>query len=91
MAVCGPCPSGYDDPAQGTLCVDRNECGTTSDTCDPDPAACVNEPGGFRCACPAGFVGGGVGPNGCSRRVVELAAGATHTCARFENGTVRRS
>ena len=89
VAVCGPCPDGYE--AQGTNCVDRNECETASDTCDPDPAACVNEVGGFRCECPAsaGFVGSGVGPNGCSRKVVELAAGSMHTCARFNNGTVK--
>ena len=67
------------------------QCGTDRDPCDRAPAACVEAEagGGPSCVCPVGFVGSGTGPDGCQRRVVELAAGLVHSCARFENGAVK--
>ncbi len=48
------CGAGLVDRGEG--CVDVDECAVGTHTCDPE-AACVNEPGAYRCLCPAGFSG----------------------------------
>lgn len=42
-----------------------NECLNDVDDCDHAPNACVDTPGGYECACPAGFSGSGRGDGGC--------------------------
>lgn len=45
--------------------VGPDECALGTDNCDHDPNACVNTDDGFNCVCPAGFIGDGVGNDGC--------------------------
>jgi surface-anchored protein len=64
LAGCGDsgddasCEAGYQD--QGGSCVDRDECAEGTHTCTGN-ATCVNRPGAFSCACPAGWVSSGGG------------------------------
>ena len=56
------CAAGW----TGATCEqDVDECALALDDCDSDPEVCVNNQGGYRCICPQGFAGEGVGPNGC--------------------------
>ena len=57
------CSGGY--VSAGGTCVDVNECVAGTDGCDDSPDACVNTIGGFMCVCPSGYMGNGVGLNGC--------------------------
>ncbi len=53
-AVCGDCPTGYEDTAgDGTDCADIDEC--ADDPCT-DRQDCTNTAGSFECACAAPFV-----------------------------------
>jgi alpha-tubulin suppressor-like RCC1 family protein len=93
LAVCKPSQRCSASNGRST-CADRDECAEDRDGCDSDPDACVNAPGGFSCACPAGFAGDGVGedgckPSGCGPQVgcddapdacVETRSGPTCTC-----------
>ena len=56
------CATGWTGP---TCEQDIDECTAGSDDCDDDPAACINITGSFRCICPAGYSGNGVGASGC--------------------------
>lgn len=64
LAGCGDagdgasCEAGYQDEAGS--CVDRDECAEGTHTCTGN-ATCVNRPGAFSCACPAGWVSSGGG------------------------------
>ena len=67
VAICGLCPSGYDDvDGDGTHCQDRDECQTDNGGCDADHGACTNTPGGRECSCKQGYHGDG---EHCSRQV----------------------
>ena len=46
------CNSGYNLAADGTTCVDINECQLNTDYCQQ---TCVNTAGGFTCSCNSGF------------------------------------
>jgi Protein of unknown function (DUF1566)/Calcium-binding EGF domain/EGF domain len=55
-AVCGVCPTGYDDVAgDGTQCRDIDECGTDAHGCDATTQRCENLPGAHACPCLDGF------------------------------------
>ncbi|MET0384920.1 MAG: hypothetical protein ABW321_03125 [Polyangiales bacterium] len=65
------CPSGYTRNISTGECEDSDECAADSDDCSAEPDACVNEKGGYRCECPADYIGTGRGPAGCNRRSCE--------------------
>jgi hypothetical protein len=61
QAVCGACPSGYDDAHHdGTACSDIDECQTNNGGCDAKHGTCVNVPGSRECNCVEGFHGDGL-------------------------------
>ena len=70
------CYSGYAAPALGGTCLDVDECGLNTDTCDHSPNACVNTPGTYTCICPPGFAGTGRGASGCGPRFTDLLDGS---------------
>ena len=72
------CRPGFE--FQADLCVDIDECASGRNDCDDDPAACVDEVGGYRCVCPEGFTGSGRGSDGCLG-IDECALGL-HDCDR---------
>ncbi len=58
--------SGYTCGAEGVACVDKDECTNGTEQCDDLPVAtCNNTPGSYRCSCPVGYTGTGVGQTGC--------------------------
>lgn len=48
------CKDGF--KAQGSACIDIDECIDRNGNCG-DNAVCINSPGGYRCECAAGFIG----------------------------------
>ncbi|XP_076437271.1 cubilin-like isoform X2 [Babylonia areolata] len=62
---CGPCPAGYQ--GNGQTCTYVGLCNVNNGGCHP-LASCSQLSGvpGVTCTCPAGYVGSGVGPNGCA-------------------------
>ena len=58
------CAKGFE--RVGEACVDIDECARGLDGCDGAPDACVNQEGGYACACPEGYEGKGEGARGCS-------------------------
>ncbi|CAK5072606.1 unnamed protein product [Meloidogyne enterolobii] len=65
---CGECPTGYlsKGEKQGQICQKIDICNNPpliNGGCSP-LAKCVNEPE-FRCICPMGMIGNGIGPDGC--------------------------
>ncbi len=67
------CPTGYTGNGEGQDgCGLVNECSSpTMNNCDTSPGACVeqvpmNGGPGYRCQCPAGYTGNGVGADGCT-------------------------
>uniref|UniRef100_A0A915MM71 Cubilin n=1 Tax=Meloidogyne javanica TaxID=6303 RepID=A0A915MM71_MELJA len=65
---CGECPTGYlsKGEKQGQICQKIDICNNPpliNGGCSP-LAKCVNEPE-FRCVCPMGMIGNGIGPDGC--------------------------
>lgn len=52
------CDAGF-MPDGGGNCVDVDECATGADDCGAN-ALCMNVPGGFMCACDAGYAGDGI-------------------------------
>ncbi|XP_055946470.1 cubilin-like [Argiope bruennichi] len=65
--TCGPCPSGY--VGDGARCSFIGVCNVNRGGCHP-LATCVENTaivGTYReCRCPAGYIGNGEGPNGCT-------------------------
>ncbi|XP_055944726.1 cubilin-like isoform X2 [Argiope bruennichi] len=65
--TCGPCPSGY--VGDGAHCSFIGVCNVNRGGCHP-LATCVENTaivGTYReCRCPAGYIGNGEGPNGCT-------------------------
>ncbi|MBX3274977.1 MAG: DUF4215 domain-containing protein [Sandaracinaceae bacterium] len=73
------CRAGHD--FDGTRCILGNECTGGLADCSPF-AVCMDPspgPDDWTCTCPAGFLGGGYGANGC-RDIDECATGA-HDCS----------
>lgn len=63
------CAEGYRVDNDG-VCQDIDECAENTDTCDDSPDACINLPGEqgrYRCECPQGYKGDGVGEDGCQK------------------------
>ncbi len=60
--------------------VGPDECALNTDDCDDAPNACVNTDDGFTCVCPEGYVGTGVGVDGCSAATVDECALNTDDC-----------
>ncbi|XP_060075561.1 cubilin-like [Ylistrum balloti] len=60
--TCGPCPSGYQ--GNGETCNWVGVCSTNNGGCHPQ-ASCQESPGVLTCTCSPGYVGNGIGPNGC--------------------------
>lgn len=72
--MCGPCPPGYS--GNGETCTYIGQCRINNGGCYP-LATCVEsvESTNVQCRCPAGLVGDGMGPNGCSISTI------IHPCA----------
>lgn len=49
------CQAGFELNADGSQCVDIDECAARDSICGPQQT-CKNKPGGYACVCPAGFV-----------------------------------
>ncbi|KAK5640278.1 hypothetical protein RI129_011089 [Pyrocoelia pectoralis] len=66
--MCGSCPPGY--IGDGTMCSFRGICGVNNGGCH-HLAQCRDNPSisstYVECLCPMGYIGGGVGVNGCVR------------------------
>ncbi|XP_056646391.1 cubilin [Diorhabda sublineata] len=64
--VCGPCPPGY--VGNGIMCTYQGVCNINNGGCHP-LATCRDSSslGATQCICPLGYIGTGVGPNGCVR------------------------
>ncbi|XP_054002675.1 cubilin [Hylaeus anthracinus] len=64
--MCGPCPTGY--RGDGVTCTYVGSCAINNGGCHPY-ARCVENAAltsaYVLCRCPAGYVGDGMGPNGC--------------------------
>jgi hypothetical protein len=61
IAICGACPSGYDDVnGDGTQCREIDECATDNGGCDAKHARCTNTAGSHDCRCAEGYHGDGV-------------------------------
>ncbi|XP_050461753.1 cubilin-like [Cataglyphis hispanica] len=64
--VCGPCPPGY--RGDGVNCIFVGGCAINNGGCHP-LATCRENPSltssYVLCRCPTGYVGNGMGPNGC--------------------------
>ncbi|XP_029168402.1 cubilin-like [Nylanderia fulva] len=64
--VCGPCPSGY--RGDGVSCIFVGGCAINNGGCHP-LATCSENPSltssYVLCRCPLGYIGNGMGPNGC--------------------------
>lgn len=63
----GGCAPGEELSATA-ICTDLDECEYGFHECDREPFACVNEVSGaarYRCQCPTGTRGNGIGPDGC--------------------------
>ncbi|CAG9855166.1 unnamed protein product [Phyllotreta striolata] len=60
--VCGPCPVGYS--GDGVTCSYQGVCNVNNGGCHR-LATCTDNLGTTQCVCPTGYVGNGVGPNGC--------------------------
>ncbi|MFZ5893498.1 MAG: hypothetical protein ACOY0T_20725 [Myxococcota bacterium] len=58
----------------------EDECALGTDNCDHDPNACVDADEGFSCVCPTGYVGTGVGDDGCAPEAVNECALNTDNC-----------
>ncbi len=58
--MCGACPAGYNDVnADGTSCVNIDECADETDTCDEN-ATCTDTMGSFTCECNTDYIGDGM-------------------------------
>jgi alpha-tubulin suppressor-like RCC1 family protein len=64
--ACTACRTGF-ERVGNNQCADVDECEQGLDDCDPAPDACKNRDNGrgYVCECPMGFVGNGIGDNGC--------------------------
>ena len=62
-------------------CNDLDECTLNQDNCSPN-ADCLNMPGGFTCACSAGFTG-----NGILCQPSDACQDGTHDCSSFAKCT----
>lgn len=63
----GGCAPG-EELGPNALCTDLDECAWGFHLCSTEPPACVNEVSGalrYRCQCPSGMRGTGIGPDGC--------------------------
>lgn len=49
------CQAGFELNADGSQCVDIDECASREAVCGPQQT-CKNKPGGYACVCPSGFV-----------------------------------
>uniref|UniRef100_A0A914ZMM1 Cubilin n=2 Tax=Parascaris univalens TaxID=6257 RepID=A0A914ZMM1_PARUN len=82
--TCAPCPPGY--RGDGRICTKKDPCETAP--CYPG-AKCFNmgssslNEGGFRCECPRGMIGDGIGKEGCYRSNVTLC----HSDTCYNQGT----
>uniref|UniRef100_A0A0M3ING7 Cubilin n=1 Tax=Ascaris lumbricoides TaxID=6252 RepID=A0A0M3ING7_ASCLU len=82
--TCAPCPPGY--RGDGRICTKQDPCETAP--CYPG-AKCFNmgssslNEGGFRCECPRGMIGDGIGKEGCYRSNVTLC----HSDTCYNQGT----
>ncbi|KAK4871991.1 hypothetical protein RN001_016115 [Aquatica leii] len=79
--VCGPCPPGY--IGDGTSCVFRGVCGINNGGCH-HLAQCRDNPSisstYVQCICPSGYVGAGIGANGCTQSSQVGNPCATNPC-----------
>ncbi|XP_078582053.1 cubilin-like isoform X2 [Branchiostoma floridae x Branchiostoma japonicum] len=67
---CGNCPAGY--TGDGRTCTNVDICSVNNGGCHP-LATCTSNPASAgnvmrQCQCPTGFIGSGVGPQGCRAR-----------------------
>ncbi|XP_011637168.1 cubilin-like [Pogonomyrmex barbatus] len=71
--ICGPCPPGY--RGDGVSCIFVGGCAINNGGCHP-LATCTENPSltssYVLCRCPSGYVGNGMGPNGCQLTDVSL-------------------
>ncbi|KAL7069951.1 hypothetical protein ACQ4LE_010698 [Meloidogyne hapla] len=84
---CGECPTGYlsKGEKQGQICQKIDRCNNPpliNGGCSP-LAKCVNEPE-FRCICPMGMIGDGIGPDGCEKPKITINGTDESLCV--ENG-----
>jgi Regulator of chromosome condensation (RCC1) repeat/Putative metal-binding motif/Calcium-binding EGF domain len=83
------CPAGYAGTGNNA-CLDIDECDKREvSMCDTEPDACVNTAGSYHCTCPDSHFGSGQGQHGCTRKVVQVAAGSGSTCVITSYGDVK--
>ncbi|EZA59389.1 Cubilin [Ooceraea biroi] len=79
--VCGACPSGY--RGDGISCIYVGGCAINNGGCHP-LASCTENPSltssYVLCRCPAGYIGNGMGPNGCQIDASVNIACASNPC-----------
>jgi hypothetical protein len=88
---CDECPTGYISKGdkKGQNCQKINKCNNSqllNGGCSPI-ARCVNEPE-FRCICPMGMIGNGIGPDGCEKPKQSINGTDETLC--MENGENKR-
>ncbi|XP_075232242.1 cubilin [Lycorma delicatula] len=77
--ICGPCPPGFE--GDGTKCTySGGLCNTNNGGCNP-LARCVQSSAMVTCICPDGYVGSGIGPNGCVQSGTGVVANSGNPCA----------
>ncbi|RZC32589.1 cubilin, partial [Asbolus verrucosus] len=79
--ICGNCPAGY--TGDGVSCSYEGACNVNNGGCHR-LATCRNNPRisttFVECVCPAGYIGSGVGPNGCIRSLQPIGPCAPNPC-----------
>lgn len=94
MAACTDRAFGFDCACKdgfigdGYTCDNVNECEQDALACGSN-STCADTFGGFTCGCEDGYAREGSQCVWTGAKVVDLVAGTDHTCARYEDGTLR--